>query len=195
MVATMPPSLTVALTSPNRTTVQAATTLAIRLLAAQAGTDWASIALLSDRTSAQAALDAMARELALGVSTASAVAAAAAERANAEALNAFHLAFTTFGEASPEALAARGHHQVTRAATARAAAAAAEAWLDFTRAASAAEVSTLNASRAADDEQAPMFFEPAPRKPAVTPDHAAARGWSRTHARSGTAGQRGAIPA
>jgi hypothetical protein len=193
MVATMPPSLTVALTSPNKTTVQAATTLAVRLLAAQAGTDWASVALLSDRTSAQAALDVMARELALGVSAASAAAAAAADRANTEALNSFHLAVTTFGQASPEALAAQSHHHVARAAAASAAAAAAEAWLDFTRAASAADVSTLNASRAADQQEAPTFFEPAPRGPAAIPDHTAATSWSRTHARSVATGWRAAL--
>ena len=194
MVATLPTGFTIALTGLNKTMEQAATTLAARLLATQAGTDWASVALLSDRTSAQAALDVMARELALGVSAASAAAAAAADRADAEALNAFNLAVTAFGHASPEALAAQCHHHLTRAAATRAAAAAAEAWLDFTRAASAAEVSTLNASRAVD-EQAPIFSEPAPRKPAGTPDYAAVTTWSRTHARSGAIGQRAALPA
>ena len=182
MVATMPTGFTVTLTRLNQNPEQAATSLTARLLAAGAGVDLASIALFSDRISAQAALDVMARELALGVSAASASAAAAADRADADALKAFKLAVSACGSLSPQALAARNHYAATNAAATKAAAATAEAWIDFTRAASAAEASTLDASKAAG-APATLSYESAQRPVA----YAAASAWSL--ARSGAVQQ------
>ena len=184
MVATLPTGFTVTLTRLNQNPEQAATSLAARLLAAGACTDLASVALFSDRISAQAALDVMARELALGVSAASASAAAAADRADADALKAFTLVVSAFGELSPEALAAWNHYTATSAAATKAAAAAAEAWIDFTRATSAAEASTLDASKAAG-APATLSSESAQRPVA----YVAASAWSRTHVHSGAAYQ------
>ena len=178
MVATMPTGFTVTLTRLNQNPEQAATSLTARLLAAGAGVDLASIALFSDRISAQAALDVMARELALGVSAASAAAGAAADQAETASLKAFRLAVSACGPLSPQALATRNHYTATHAAATKAAAAAAEAWIDFTRAASAAEASTLDASKAAVAPATPSYASA--QRPAAC---AAASAWSQ--ARSG----------